>query len=382
MNAVRAHKIRLVPNAAQAALLARSAGTARFAYNWALAEWRRQYADGQRPNEAALRRLLNEVKPDCFGWMAEVTKNAPQQAIKNLGDAYKRFFGKAGRSPRFKKKGGRDSFRADNGPGTFACDGRGIRLPKIGWVRMREELRFDGRPLSVTVSRDGDRWYAAVSVEMAHDPPDRSADPVGGIDVGVTTLATESDGTKHAPTKAANRYARKLRRAQRTLSRRQRGSNRRAKAKRAVANVHRKIRDARTDRLHKVCTAVVRKYGTLGIEKLNVAGMVKNRGLAKAVSGAGLSEFLRQIRYKADLYGTRIVEAGRFFPSSKTCSGCGAVAAAMPLSVRQWACSGCGEVHDRDVNAAINLRTLAASSAERINARGEAGSGVAASAAA
>ena len=160
------HKIALDPNNKQRTLLARSAGTARFAYNWALAEWQRQDRNGDKPNEAALRRRLNQVKASDYPWMLEVPKAAPQQAIKNLGEAFKRFFWGQSAYPRFKRKDVDDRFRADNGPGTFDVRAKRIRLPKIGWVKMRDNLRFSGRLKRVVISRTADRWFASVLVEM------------------------------------------------------------------------------------------------------------------------------------------------------------------------------------------------------------------------
>lgn len=157
-----AHKIALDPNDVQATYFARACETARFAYNWALGEWRRQYKEGGNLSEAALRRRLNEVKREQFPWILEVTKVAPQQAIKNLGAAFKKFFAGQGKYPQFKKKGIHDNFRSDNGPGTFEVKDRHIKLPVIGWVRLREPLRFAGRPVSATVSRVANRWFVSV----------------------------------------------------------------------------------------------------------------------------------------------------------------------------------------------------------------------------
>ena len=211
---IKVHKIALRPNNRQRSYFAKAAGTARFSYNWALAEWQRLYAQGERPSEISLRSQLNAVKKTQYPWMEEVTKNAPQQAIKNLGTAYKRFFRGLGKYPRFKKKGEHDAFRADNGP--FLCRGKSpldplsrcdavtikgkkIKLPCLGWVRMAEELRFNGLVKSVTVSRQADRWFASVAVET-FDLPKQPAENQSavGVDLGIHSLATLSTGEKIA----------------------------------------------------------------------------------------------------------------------------------------------------------------------------------------
>jgi len=220
-----AHKIALNPTTDQAVYFARACGVARFAFNWALAEWQRQYKEGGKPSEGALRRQLNSIKRSEFPWMLEVTKVAPQQAIKNLGSAFKRFFEGKGKYPKFKKKGVRDSFRAENGPETFAFDGKRIRLPVAGWVRMREALRFNGKILSATVSRVADRWFVSVTVEVAHQVPVRENQvAAGGVDLGVKALATMSDGGTVEGPKALRSNLKRLRRLSRSLSRKVKGS--------------------------------------------------------------------------------------------------------------------------------------------------------------
>ncbi len=360
---ILAHKIALDPNVEQAVYFARACGTARFAWNWALSEWQRQYKEGGKPSEAALRKQLNTAKREQFPWMLEVTKVAPQQAIKNLGAAFKRFFEGKAKYPRFKKKGIHDSFRAENGPGTFAFDEKRIKLPVVGWVKMREILRLEGKILSATVSRVADRWFVSVTVEVAHQVPARENQAVGGVDLGVKALATMSDGGAVEGPKALRSNLKKLRRLSRSLSRKVKGSANRRKAKAKIARLHARISNIRKDGLHKLTTELVNRFAVIGIEDLNVKGMMANGKLSRAVADMGFHEFRRQLGYKAAMAGTRIVVADRWFPSSKTCSDCGHVVPTLPLSVRDWVCPACGSVHDRDRNAAINLMNIAASSA-------------------
>jgi putative transposase len=379
---MRVHKIKLQPTHEQAVYFARACGTARFAYNWALAEWKRQYESGGKPSEMALRKQLNAIKAEQFPWMAEVTKVAPQQAIKNVGTAFSHFFrrlksgkGKAG-YPQFKRKGLRDSFRADNGPAdanshAIKIVDNIIQLPKCGKVRMRESLRFEGRVLAATVSKMADGWYVAILVET--DQGLRATCDLGvvGVDLGITVLATLSDG-RHAPAvKAHKAQMHRIRRLSRSLSRKKKGSANRAKAKTKLARLHQRIVNVRTDAMHKLTHRLATEYSTIGIEDLNVSGMLRNRSLARSVADAGFSEFRRQLEYKAAMTGAHVHVVDRFYPSSKTCSACGVIHA-MKLSERTMDCD-CGNVMDRDLNAAMNLKNMAASYA--VTACGEESSG-------
>ena len=359
MKAVRSHKITISPTLAQENLLRQSVGCARFAFNWALGEWNRQYASGGKPNEGELRKQLNAVKRESFPWMLNVPKSVVQQAIKNVGAAFDRFFKKHAKYPRFKCKGRRDSTRLDNGPGTFRFDGKRIFLPKLNWVKMKEELRFSGRPLSAVVSCKAGRWYVSVQVEVEHTVPEREPSVVG-VDLGVTAAATLSTGEKFEGPKPLKAALRQLKRLSQHLARKVKGSGRRERCKRKIARLHARIANLRRDWTHKLTTSIVRRFSLIGVEDLNVSGMVKNRFLARSISDIGFYELRRQIEYKAELYGAKVIAADRWFPSSKLCSRCGAVQEKLPLSIREWTC-GCGATHDRDVNAAINLRNNASS---------------------
>ncbi len=369
---ILAHKIALDPNQEQAIYFAKASGIARFSWNWSLGEWQRQYNEwreyrcGPKPSQLALRRQLNEVKTEQFPWMLEVSKTAPQQAIKNVGTAFKNFFDGRAKYPRFKKKGvSRDTFRADNGPtkekpNAVRVEGKRVKLPVIGWIRMREAVRFAGNIKSATVSRVADRWFVSLCVEVDHTPPVRE-NQAGGVDLGVKALATLSDGTVIEGPKALRRNLKILRRRSRAHSRKVKGSANRRKSAARLARLHARIANVRKDALHKATTAIVRKFSVIGIEDLNVRGMMANGRLARAVADVGMFEFRRQLEYKAAMQGARIVLAGRFYPSSKTCSDCGNIAG-LTLSDREWICDDCGVIHDRDHNAAINLMNMAGSS--------------------
>ena len=362
-----AHRIALDPTNKQRTYFARAAGTARFAYNWALGEWQRMYearkADPSlpQPTDALLRRQLNAVKRNTFPWMFDVTKCAAQEAIIDLGSAFRSFFEKRGRYPRFKKKGISDSFCAANEVGTFRIDGRRIKLPVIGWVRLRESPRFDGVAKRVTVSRTADRWFASILFETPDAPALVQSVAAAGVDLGVTDLATLSDGTKIAGPKPHKQLLVRLRRANKALARKRRGSRNTLKAKRCLARLHARISNIRKDALHKLTARLVATYRRIGIEDLNVRGMVRNRRLARSIMDASFFEFRRQLEYKARMRGATVVVVDRFYPSSKTCSCCGSVKAELDLSQRVYRCESCGYEVDRDVNAARNLEKLAAS---------------------
>lgn len=362
-----AHRIRLDPNNAQATHLARAAGTARFAYNWALGEWQKQYeackADTTlpRPSEAALRRLLNSIKRDQFPWMMEVTKSAPQMAIMQLGRAFENFFAGRARYPRFRRKGQDDRFTLTND--LFRVEGRHIRIPKLGWVRMRETLRFAGRIVSASVTRVADHWYTSITVDTSDSPvPPAENQGAVGVDLGIKALATLSNGETFQGPNALRSLLIRLQRLSRALSRKVKGSRNHAKAKLKLVKLHVRIANIRRDSLHKLSTSITRRFHTIGIEDLNVKGMLGNRHLARAIADMGFYELRRQLEYKAARRGGQVVLVDRWYPSSKLCSSCGYRLEALGLGVRHWTCPGCGASNDRDVNAAINLRNVAVSS--------------------
>ena len=288
-----AHKIALDPNNAQATYFARAAGVARFAYNWALAEWCRQYAAHKadtalpKPSQAALRRQLNAIKREQFPWMLEVTKNAPQMAIIQLGDAFKHFFAGRAKYPRFRRKGVHDRFSLTNDQ--FALDGCRIRIPNLGWVRMREALRFTGKIISATISRVADRWFASITADtqdLSHLPKAENQGAVG-VDLGVSALATLSTGEVIAGPKAHRTLLKRLRRLSRSLSRKQKGSANAKKARARLARLHARIASIRQDALHQLTTSLTRRFPVIGIEDLNVSGMMRNRRLARSIADMG-----------------------------------------------------------------------------------------------
>jgi putative transposase len=370
---ILAHKIQLDPNNTQRTYFSKACGVARFAYNWALAKAKEQYEqdNASRFSESVLRKELNAIKKEQFPWMLEVTKCAPQLAIKNgLASAFKNFFAKRAGFPKFKKKGVNDSFSLSNDQ--FTIKGVSIRIPNLGYVRMNEELRFDGKIIGATVSRKADKWFVSVQVELPEPIPIHNSESQAvGVDLGVKDLITLSDGTKHTGSKPHRALLSRLRRLNKSLSRKQgvkkgeKKSKNFIKVQKQLSRLHAKISNIRNDETHKLTSMLTQNYGTIGIENLNVSGMVKNHKLARAVLDMSFFEFRRQLEYKAKMTGGDIVVADRFFPSSKLCSICGYKAEDMKLSVRDWTCSACQSSHDRDINAAINLKNNAIKNSNR-----------------
>ena len=363
-----AHQIRLDPTNKQRTFFAQCVGVSRFAYNWAREEWQRQYAAGEKPHEVALRQLLNGMKGEQFPWMLDVPKTVPQQAIKNLGNAFQRFFTKLGAYPKRKKKFCHDSARLDNGPVKKGADAvqvkyKKIRIPKLGWVRLTESVRFAGQIKSCTLSRTADDWSVSLLIDTAPPvPTKKEKGSVVGVDLGVKAMATLSTGETIEGPKAHKAATARLKRLDRVIARRKKGSANRRKAAKRRAKAHQRVANMRADFLHKLTTDLSQRFETIVIEDLNVTGMVKNHHLARAISDMGFYEFRRQLTYKTQREGGTLLIAPRFYPSSKTCSGCGQKLDELPLSVREWQCPSCGVVHDRDHNAALNLKSLAGSS--------------------
>jgi putative transposase len=367
------HRIQLDPTAKQAIYFAKACGTARLVWNFALAEWNQQYAIGGKPKASEIKRYFNSIKYERFPWLKDVHRDAHSQPFANLQEAFGKFFKKTAKYPRFKKKGkSRDSFYIANDK--FKVNGRRITLPVVGSVRLTERLRFEGKIQSAVVSRDADRWFVSITVEM----PDLTlkiltGEPIG-VDLGLTTFATISDGRKIVAPKPLAASLKRLRRLSEQHSHKRLGSNNRKKATLRLSRLHWRIRNIRNDFLHKLSTRLCKNHAEVCIEDLNVKGMVKNRHLSKAISDAGWRDFRSMLNYKCPLYGSTLTVRDRFFASSKLCSVCGYKLESLPLSVRTWTCLGCHTVHDRDDNASKNLVRPNTEGYSGINASGQEGS--------
>lgn len=344
------HKIKLNPNNIQRTYLQKAVGCSRLAYNWGLEQWSLQYRAGGKPTAFGLKKEFNEIKKEKFPFVYEVTKTACERSFTDLDQAFKRFFKKLGKYPRFKKKGVRDSFYIS--AQYFRLDGKSIKIPKLGWVRMTEELRLSGRVLSVTITKTADMWFASINIDIPDAPEcgDNQAHSAVGIDLGISKLATLSDGVVFENIKMTKKYERRLRRLNKSLARKKKGSNNRRECKTKLSKLHYKIKCSRQDHLHKMTTWISQNYSDVCLEDLNVRGMVKNRRLAKSVSDAGFYEIRKQLEYKS--IRTHFVD--RFFPSTKLCINCGQLHD-MPLHKRVFKCD-CGTPDiDRDLHASQNI---------------------------
>ena len=385
-------KVALDPSPAQERLLLSHAGASRFAYNAGLARVKEALEAGEKPEWSlyGLRRWWNANKDalavgeDGVIWWTENSKEAYSSGLEALAKGLSNW-SKSRRGDRKGRRVGFPRFKAkDHATPRFAyttgCfgliqgDPKALRLPRIGRVHCMEDMTArvgDARVLRMAVSRRAGRWYASLTVEREDKPVTKP--PQGGtvgIDLGIKTLATLSDGTIIENPRPLKKTERKLKRAQKALSRKTMGSNRRAKARAKVARLHARVANQRQDAMHKATTWLAGTYSEICIEDLHAAGMVKNHRLAKAVSDASFAEFRRQLEYKTARTGARLHIVDRWYPSSKTCSRCGRVKAKLSLSERVYRCDGCGLSMDRDLNAAINIK-VAGSAPETQNAHGE-----------
>lgn len=367
MKILRAYKVELDPNNKQHTAFMQHSGVGRFVYNWALSDRIERYENDNPTNLYEQKRRFNALKHGQFPWIRETAYCVTEQAFRNLDTAYKNFFrrvkrgGKEKGFPKFKsRKRGVGSFTMR---GSIHIENGRIKLPRIGWVRLKERGYLPTnrvKILSVNISERAGRWFASAQVEMdMPDPEPGQGDPLG-VDFGLKTLAVCSDGTTFENPKALVKAERRLKRLQRELARRKKGGKNRAKTKREIAKCHAKIANIRKHALHDISYHVTAKTkpSTVVVEDLNVKGMMANHCLAKAISDASFGELRRQIEYKGQWYGIDVVTAGRFYPSSKTCSGCGSVKPLLKLSERTFVCEKCGMVIDRDLNAALNLASL------------------------
>ncbi len=355
---IKAHKIRLHPTAEQQVYFAKAAGTARFVWNWALAEWNRQCEAGEHPTALSLKKQFNAIRREQFPWTWEVTKNASDQPFLDLGKAFTSFFEGKARRPRFKsKKRSKASFYLANDQ--FELGDHRVWIPKLGWVNMAENLRFTGKITGARVTRTADWWFLSITVEVPAARSEKRTAAVG-IDVGLNRLATLSTGEEYENQAFLKTALGKLRQANKRLHRRKRGSKNREKARRQVARLHYRISCLRDDVLHKLTTRIASCYGMVGIEDLNLKGLLKNRHLSRSFSDAALGKLLNLLTSKVEQCGGRVIKVGRFFPSSKTCHSCGWKWEDMQLSDRVFICQNphcayhqCEQ--DRDDNASLNI---------------------------
>ncbi len=358
---LKAYKIRLYPNEEQQVFFAKSFGCTRFMWNKMLSDKIEYY----RENKTELKNTPAQYKKE-FEWLKEVDSLALANVQQNLRAAYSKFFKGSG-FPKFKKKGQRDSYTTNNQKGTVAVTSHTVKLPKIGHIKARFPDKINGLIKSATISRTpSGKYYVSLLVETVVEPFTKTHSKIG-IDLGLTDFIVLSNGSKVANPKFLSKLQHKLAREQKILAKRREvakaqqrklsESRNYQKQKIKVAKVYERITNSRKDFLHKLSFNIIKNHDVIAIEDLNVKGMVKNRKLSKAISDSSWSTFTTMLSYKADWYGKEVVKVDRWYPSSKTCSGCGHLLtkAELSLQVRSWDCPSCLQKNDRDINASINI---------------------------
>lgn len=356
-------KFRIYPNNTQQQLINRTLGCCRFVYNHFLAvrrdEWK---ANHNSLTYIKTSKLLTDLKKrEDTSWLKEVDSVALQQSLRDLDSAYQSFFKKRAGYPRFKSKhSNNQSYRTnnDNRVASIRIVDNRIRLPKVGFVKIKQSRTFEGRILNATVSHTASgKYFVSLCVEMDKEKlVHPNAGGKIGIDVGLKEFYSDSNGNTIANPRVLKKLSKKLAREQRKMSRKMPKSKNREKARIRVAKVYEHIANIRKDFLHKLSTQLVRENQTIAIEHLNVKSMLRNHKLAKSISDVSWSKFFRMLEYKAGLYGSELIKIDRFYPSSQICSVCGYKnTKTKDLGVREWTCPKCGTHHDRDTNAAKNI---------------------------
>ena len=353
------YKFRAYPTPRQQRRLAREFGAARWVYNRGLETisraWRERH---ERVTWVDFSRQVTKLKQAEVPWLREVSSYVLTQSIRDLEKAFKAFYAKRARHPRFKKKHGKQAVRyqLDSRRKNSYVAGSLLVLPGLGPLKLVWSRVPPGRPKMVTLKRDpAGRYFVFMAMDRETLPLPR-ADRVVGLDAGLSAAVTFDDGTKVAPPRYLERRLKQLKRRSRALSRAKKGSRGRARARWRLARCHARVRDCRREWLHQVSSKVIHENQMICVEDLNVSGMLRNRHLSRALADGALAELQRQLEYKASWYGRTFVRVSRWFPSTKRCSACGFVVEKLPLSARRWTCPECGIEHDRDVNAAINIR--------------------------
>jgi putative transposase len=354
----KAYKFRIYPDSEQETALAKSFGCCRWFWNYSLNLCQETYqTTGKGLSRGYIQGLLPNLKKE-YEWLTDAYSQCLQVVALNLSRAYQNFFEKRARLPKFKSKHGRQSISY---PANVKFIGDYLKLPKIGLFYCVRHRDFDGTIKTVTISKNPDgKYYASVLVDDGKENLEISTKGNAiGIDLGLTHFAITSNGSKYDNPKHFTKHQKNLKRKQQKLARKKKGSNNRQKAKKLVAKVHSKISRCREDFLHKLSRKIVNENQVIAVENLNVKGMVRNHNLAKAISDAGWGMFCTMLKYKAESDGKTYIEVDRFFPSSKTCNVCLNQIGSLPLDVRVWTCNHCQTKHDRDINAAINIKNEA-----------------------
>jgi putative transposase len=351
----KSYKFRIEPTSEQIVLLSKHFGACRFVFNRFLHERKEKYLNEKTSlNYYDNARTLTDLKKEeDFDWLKEINSQSLQSAIRNLDSAYKNFFNKQNKFPRFKSKYDKQSFKI---PQNALINEKKIVIPKFKeGIKINLHRKIEGEILFATITKSTTgKYYVSITCEVNYKPFDKTGSKIG-IDTGIKDLAILSDGKTYENIKVLKSKLKKLKYQQRQLSKKQKGSNSRQKQKIKLSLVHEKITNIRKDYLHKISTEIVKNHDIISVEDLSVKNMMKNHKLAQSLSDVSLGMFYTMLEYKSKWNDKSFVKIDRFFPSSKTCSNCGWIYQDLNLSIREWACSSCNEHHDRDLNASKNI---------------------------
>lgn len=350
---IRTHKIRLYPTETREESMVKTVGTVRYVYNWALERWTKLYESDQDTSAYILDKLWTEERPE---WSKEVNRCSQNRAIQNLEKAFKNFFDNRAEYPKFHKKGRNDSFYVANDKGYIDSENQRIHLPKIGKVKMAEQLRFEGKIMSYIVNYKADQWHVCVQVDLRQSIKNCAKPNTKiGVDVGIKNIAATSEGHICKNPKYLKKREDKISRLFKVLSRQEKGSNRYKKTKKRISKCYLSLYNKRKDLIHKFTSKLAEKYDTVIIEDLSVERMKsENTFICKSIQDTAMKEVHRQLEYKSN----NCIKAPEYFPSSKRCSNCGNIKENLSLEDRVYKCDCCGIKINRDINAAINLKSM------------------------
>lgn len=355
---ILAEKIKLNPTKEQEDYFLRACGVARFVWNYGLYKYKETKEKGEKVDWNEIEKYFNEIKKEQFPFVLEVTKSAAQVAFMDLRQSISTYYkskkkSKDVRFPKFRsRKKSIGSFGLQNDQ--FTTNGNLIKVPKLGYVNMSSQLQNVGRILSGRIKEENGNWSLIVTLEVENKPQEEFLYKSVGIDFGLSTMATLSNGEVYETQAYFRKSERKLKMLQRSLSRKKKGSANRNKARKRVAKLHKHTVNQRKDFTHKTTTDIAKTFEIVCVENLNLKGMIK-WNLAKSVNDAAIGMATFQLKYKKEKFGGTLQKVGRFFPSSKMCHVCKTVNKELKLSDREWTCLNCGTLHNRDFNASKNI---------------------------